>query len=282
MTDQWVSEKWEHVETRYRIKSFLYEEKSEFQHMQLVDTHEYGKMLLLDGIVQTTEKDEFIYHEMMAHIPVISHPEPKDILIIGGGDGGVLREVLKHPGVKRADMVEIDPDVVTFSKMHLPSISDGAFENVKTNLIFDDGAEFVKKTDRRYDVVIVDSPDPIGPAKVLFGQMFYENIHNILKPGGIMVRQTGSTHMQVEEQKTAYDLLKNIYRCVSFYVFVVPTYVGGFFSSVFGSDSINPREFDKETMQKKVDEAGLETKYYNPGIHMGAFMLPSFLEGNIK
>ena len=282
MTDGWVGEKWEHVETLYRVKSVLHEEKSAFQQMRLVDTYQYGKMLLLDGIVQTTEKDEFIYHEMMTHIPIISHPDPKDILIIGGGDGGVLREVLKHSGVKQADMVEIDPDVVTFSKLHLPSISDGAFEDERANLIFEDGAQYVKETVRRYDVVIVDSPDPIGPARVLFSQKFYENIRHILKPGGIMVRQTGSTHMQPEEQKMTCDILKNIFNHVSLYVFAVPTYVGGFFSSVFCSESIQSREFDDETIRKRVEKTSLFTKYYNPGIHLGAFMLPNFLESNIK
>ena len=282
MTDQWISERWADVETRYRIKAVLYEEKSEFQHMLLVDTYQYGKMLLLDGIVQTTEKDEFIYHEMMVHVPMMSHPDPKNVLIIGGGDGGVLREVLKHKCVRQATMVEIDPNVVTFSKLHLPSISNGAFDDNRTNLVFADGAKFIQQTDRHYDVVIVDSPDPIGPAKVLFSDPFYENIRKILTPNGIMVRQTGSVHMQIDEQKMSYAVLSNMFRYVSFYVFAVPTYIGGFFSSVFCSQDINPRKIKHETVLNKIKDTALATKYYNPGIHTGAFQLPTFLESVLK
>jgi spermidine synthase len=284
MTDrvQWVSEKWKNVETRYRIKAVLYDEKSEFQHIQLVDTHEYGKMLLLDGIVQTTEKDEFFYHEMMVHIPMLSHPNPKQVLIIGGGDGGVLREVLRHPQVEKAAMVEIDPNVVDFSKKYLPSISNGAFKDKRTELVFADGADYVEKTDNLYDVVVVDSPDPIGPAQVLFSKKFYFQIHRILKPNGIIVRQTGSLQLQADEQKQAYKVLKNIFTYVAFYVYSVPTYIGGLFSSVFCSENINPKNIRFDEIQTKVNDISLETTYYNPGIHIGAFHLPEFLKNRLR
>jgi spermidine synthase len=279
---QWVSEKWKNVETRYRIRTYLYEEKSEFQHIQLVDTLEYGKMLLLDGIVQTTEKDEFFYHEMMVHIPMLSHPSPKQVLIIGGGDGGVLREVLRHPQVEKAVMVEIDANVVDFSKKHLPSINNGAFEDKRTELVFADGAEYVEKTNGTYDVIIVDSPDPIGPARVLFSEKFYSNIHRRLTSDGIMVRQTGSLQIQADEQKQAYNVLKNMFAYVAFYVYCVPTYIGGLFSSVFCSDSIDPENIRFDDIQTKVNEISLETTYYNPGIHIGSFHLPEFFKNRLK
>ena len=196
---EWAEEKWDRVHVRYKIKDVLQEIKTDFQHLLLVDTFQYGKMLLLDGIVQTTEKDEFIYHEMMTYVPLMSHPDPRDVLIIGGGDGGVLREALKHPAVDKATIVEIDQAVIDFCKKYLPYISDGAFDNECTELIIDDGFAYVKETGNKYDVVIVDSPDTIGPASVIFSKEFYEGIRRVLKPGGVMVRQTGSIHIQGEE-----------------------------------------------------------------------------------
>ena len=139
----WIYEKWENVHVSYKVKEIIKEMETDFQHLLLVDTFQYGKMLLLDGIVQTTEKDEFIYNEMMTHVPLTSHPNPSKVLIIGGGDGGVLREVLKHDAVDRATMVEIDPMVIDFCKKHLPSLSDGAFDDSRTELVIDDGFAFV-------------------------------------------------------------------------------------------------------------------------------------------
>ena len=162
--NEWVSEKWENLEVRYRVRRILEESKTDFQHMILMDTFEYGKMLLLDGIVQTTEEDEFIYHEMMTHVPLLSHPNPQNVLIIGGGDGGVLREVLKHDSIEKATIVEIDPEVIRFCNEHLPFISNGAFGDGRTDLIIADGAEYIRETDDRYHIIIVDSPDPKGPA----------------------------------------------------------------------------------------------------------------------
>jgi spermidine synthase len=275
--DDWISEKWKDVEIRYRVKEILQELKTDFQNMMLIDTFQYGKMLLLDGIVQTTEKDDFIYHEMMAHIPLFAHKNPKKVLIIGGGDGGVLREVLRHENVEDATLIEIDQKVIDFCKKYLPSISNGAFDDKRTQIIIADGSEYIKETDNRYDIIIVDSPDPIGPAQILFSKQFYQDIYSIMKPGGIMVRQTGSVHMQSDEQKQAYKLLKNIFQYNAFYLYSVPTYIGGLFSSIFCSDTIDPRS------KKDVDAADIvinkfQTKYYNSKIHIGAFYLPHFAE----
>ena len=278
----WVTESWENMETRYRIKSVLFEKKTEFQHMQLVDSHQFGKMLILDGIVQTTEKDEFYYHEMMTHVPILAHPNPSRVLIIGGGDGGILREVLKHPGVQKATLVEIDPSVVEFSNKYLPGISKGAFGEPRAELVFADGSDFIKETQNKYDIVIVDSPDPIGPAQVLFGKTFYSNLHQVMNPGAIMVRQTGSLHLQPAEQMQAYKILQNIFTYSAFYVYPVPTYVGGLFSSVFCSDGIQPETFNYESLDRKYADTPLNTKYYNPGIHRGAFHIPSFFKDNLK
>ena len=275
---QWVTEKWQDVETRYKIQSVLYEDNSEFQHTQIVDSIRYGRMLLLDGIVQTTEKDEFIYHEMLVHVPMLAHPYPEKVLIIGGGDGGILREVLKYKSVTTATMVEIDPGVIELSRKYLPSINKGAFEDSRANIIISDGAAFVKETTDKFDVVIVDSCDPVGPATVLFSRAFYGDINNLLTEDGIMVCQTGSLHMQPAEQVETYGLLSGIYGYASPYVFTVPTYIGGLFSAMFCSDNIDPDKNDFDLIKEKAAINNLKTWYYNPGIHIGAFYVPGFLK----
>lgn len=274
----WVSEKWDNIEIAYRVRSILYENHSEFQYTQIVDSYEYGTMLLLDGIVQTTEKDEFIYHEMMVHIPMLSHPNPEKVLIIGGGDGGILREVLRYDSVSSVAMVEIDSKVIDLCQEYLPMISAGAFNDKRTNLIIADGAAFVKDTKDKFDVIIVDSPDPIGPARVLFSKSFYLTLHDLMANNGILVRQTGSIHIQVDEQKEAYDLLTGVYSYTEPFVFSVPTYVGGFFSAMFSSDSINPFDIGISALEDRVARNRLATRYYNPGIHIGAFHVPRFLK----
>lgn len=276
LDQEWVIERWKDVETHYRIKSVIHESKSAFQHLMVVESNLYGRMLLLDGIVQATEKDEFIYHEMMSHIPLMSHPNPEKVLVIGGGDGGILREVLKHSSVKLATMVEIDPTVISICKEFLPMISNGAFDDKRTNLITGDGALFVKETDEKYDVVIVDSSDPIGPATVLFSKEFYRNIHGLLSSDGIMVCQTGSLHMQQDEQRASYILLKEIFHIVRPYVFAIPTYIGGFFSAMFCSDKIDPFKTNIHSLEQS-SASNIKTRYYNPEIHIGAFHVPGFL-----
>ena len=279
---EWVCEKWPYVETRYLVRSILYDEKSDFQQVQIVDTHQYGKMLVLDGIVQTTEKDEFVYHEMMVHVPMLSHPEPLSVLIIGGGDGGILREVLRYESVKKVVMVEIDFKVIDLCMEYIPSINNGAFEDKRTDLIISDGAAYVQETDEKFDVVIVDSPDPIGPAKVLFSNQFYKDIYGIMNPNAVLARQTGSTHIQPGEQKEAFDILKNIFSNVNLYLFTVPTYVGGLFSAMFCSDDIDPMDADIDILNQKIEKNNIQSLYYNPWIHKGAFHVPAFIKERLS
>lgn len=278
---EWVTEKWPNVETRYRIKSILYDEKTEFQHLKLVDSHEFGRMLLLDGVVQTTEKDEFIYHEMMVHVPMLSHPAPQRVLIIGGGDGGILRETLRYGSVEKVTLVEIDNKVIDFSRRYLPDISRNSFDDPRAEIVIADGASYVKETTEKFDVVIVDSPDPIGPAVILFSEEFYSNIRKIIDTSGIMVRQTGSVQMQPQEQKDSYKLLKNIFHYAALYVYALPTYTGGLFSTMFCSDGINPMELGYEILQERYSRSSMETLFYNPGIHVGAFSIPNFLKAHL-
>ncbi len=279
---EWVVERWENIETRYRIKAILHDQRTDFQHMQLVDTQEYGKMLLLDGIVQTTERDEFIYHEMMVHVPALSHPDPRRVLIIGGGDGGILREALRHPSIERCTLVEIDPQVIDLCGEYLPGISNGAFKDDRTELVIADGAAYLKETKEKFDLVIVDSPDPIGPARILFSEKFYSDIHRAMNPGGIMVRQTGSIYIQADEQVEAFKLLREIFTHTAFYLYTVPTYIGGLFSTVFCSDRVNPLDLTEEELGRRLSRLSSETLYYNPGIHIGAFNIPRLLERRLQ
>jgi len=276
----WVKEHlFEDVKTDYLVDDVLFEMQTDFQSLRIVQSRRFGRMLLLDDVVQTTEKDEFAYHEMMTHVPMLAHVDAQRVLIIGGGDGGILREVLKHPGVKRAVMVEIDQAVIDLSKQYLPTISDGAFDDPRAEIVIADGAQYVQSTTERFDVVIVDSPDPIGPAKVLFTQAFYTGIRALQTEQGIMVRQTGSTIMQPEEQQDALRVLSGIYPINRPYIFSVPTYVGGLFSAIFASLNIDPLTMEENLIEQKCAALALETRYHNAGIQHACFRVPQYMKG---
>lgn len=265
------------VVTHYLLKSALRQEKTPFQNMELVSSRAYGKMLLLDRRVQTTETDEFVYHEMMTHPALFAHPRPRRVLIIGGGDGGVLRETLKHPSVETAVMVEIDDRVIAFSERYLPTISAGSLRDPRARIVIDDGARFVAQTKEKFDVVVVDSPDPIGPACVLFTKRFYRDIARLLTPKGIVLRQTGSTFLQRDEMRHSHRQATAVFRHVAPYVFAVPTYIGGFFSSLFLSNGLDPAAVSPRTLRRRFDALGLATKYYTPEVHQGAFSVPPYV-----
>ena len=280
--DNWVVEYWDcGFSGGYEVVDELHGEETPFQNMKFVNSKMYGKMLLLDGFVQTTEKDEFVYHEMMTHMPMICHGKPENVLIIGGGDGGILREVLRYESVKSAVMVEIDQRVIDFSKSYLPTISNGAFDDPRTELVIDDGAEYVKNTDRKFDVVIVDSSDPIGPATVLFTSEFYQNIANILTENGYMSRQSGSSWGQPQELAEAYKLVSSIFEYPSAYVFSVPTYIGGLFTSLLCSRGSDPQAIELSELTRRAAHLEGVTKYYNPGVHFGAMQLPGYIKERV-
>lgn len=277
--DGWVFETlYDDYMVSYKIKDELQDVNTPFQALDMIDTDRFGKMLLLDGVVQTTEKDEFVYHEMMSHIALFSHPCPGNILIIGGGDGGILREVLKHKTVKKAVMVEIDAQVVEFSRKHLKTICADAFDDPRTELIIDDGAVYARKNTDRFDVIIVDSCDPIGPAEVLFTKEFYHDIKKCLNPDGILIRQGGNTFMQQDELKDAMAFLKTVFKYNAPCVFTVPTYAGGLFNLTFSSDGIDPTITEESDINNMFNDLGLKTMYYNPGVHVGSFKVPEYVK----
>lgn len=268
------------VRQALRVKKVLYAGKTPFQKVQILSTDQFKRTLILDGVVQTTEKDEFIYHEMMVHVPLFSHPNPKRVLIIGGGDGGILREVLKHP-VEEVYLVEIDEQVITLSKKYLKAICQNAFSDPRAKVRVEDGAKFIAQQGQPFDVIIVDSTDPIGPAKVLFSRKFYQGVKQLLTGGGIMVRQTGSTIFQDKEW------LENCHQAIGFfthvhpYLIAVPTYIGGFFSLLFASDQVDPFALDLLLVKARYGELQLKTRYYNPQTHQSCFRLPEYMESQL-
>ena len=216
----------------------IHRKRTPYQDLKIFNTPRFGKMLTLDGTIQTTEKDEFIYHEMLTHPLLLSCAHPRKVLVIGAGDGGVLREVLKHK-TKKVTLVEIDDDVIQTSKKYLPSISRGTLaKNKRVKIIIDDGAKFIREAKEKFDIVIVDSPDPIGAAKVLFSKRFYKNIFSILTDKGMLIRQTGSTILQPEEIRHNYKIMQEVFPYVSVQLAAIPTYIGGFFSFLIGSKKI--------------------------------------------
>ncbi len=257
-----------------RVKNTLYKKKSKLQNIKVLDTYSFGRTLVLDGIIQTTEKDEFIYHEMLTHPVMLTSSRPENILVIGAGDGGILREVLKYP-VKKITLVEIDKTVINLSKKYLPSIHKNSFASKKLNLVIENGAEFVKNTKEVFDVAIIDSPDPVGPAKILFSKKFYKNIYEILSPEGIMARQSGSTFLQENELKENYKILKDIFPYVYIYTAGIPTYIGGLFSFIMASKT--KKTADLTAAGERIIKS-LKTKYYNRDIHRSCFMLPEYIK----
>lgn len=261
---------------RLRVSRILHEADTGLQKLIIFENPTLGRVMALDGVIQTTEGDEYAYHEMLAHVPILAHGSVERVLVIGGGDGGCLEEVLKHP-VKRAVMVEIDRAVVEMSREHLPMICGDAFDDSRAEIIFDDGAKFVRDTDERFDVIIVDSPDPVGPAEVLFGEEFYAACRARLTPGGIVVAQNGVPFLQPDELRNTRRRLSSLFADVAFYVTVVPTYHGGFMALAWATDEPAHRAVTSDALDERFRAAGIATRYYNPSVHSAAFALPNFI-----
>jgi spermidine synthase len=261
---------------RIKMTALLHEEQTPFQHAQVFQSHAFGRVLVLDGIVQTTEADEFIYHEMLAHVPLFAHGRPRRILIIGGGDGGILREVLRHP-LDQATMVEIDGAVIAMSREYLPKLSAGAFDDPRAQVIVGDGLDFVSKTSESFDVIIVDSTDPVGPGECLFTAEFYADCRRILASGGIVVTQNGVPFFQPDEMTDTARRLRPAFADVSCYLITVPTYCGGHMALGWASQDASLRQVSLDVLQTRFAEATLATRYYTPDVHRAAFALPPWI-----
>jgi spermidine synthase len=258
-----------------KIKRTLHTEQTDFQKLDVIETEEFGNMLVLDGMVMTTEKDEFVYHEMVAHIPLFTHPEPKKVLVVGGGDGGVIREVLKHPSVEKATLVEIDGKVIEYSKKYLPTIA-GTLDDPRVDVQVDDGFMHIAKSENEYDVIMVDSTEPVGPAVNLFTKGFYAGIANALKDDGIFVAQTDNPWFKADLISSVYKDVKEIFPITRLYNASIPTYPSGLWTYTIGSKKYDPLEVREERFHD------IDTKYYTKDIHKASFALPRFVEQLIK
>jgi spermidine synthase len=265
------------------LKKLLFSEQSPYQLVEVYETDTWGNMMTIDGMVMLSEKDEFVYHEMLTHVAMFSHPHPEKVLIIGGGDGGSAREILKHRPVKQVDMVEIDETVVRASKQYLPNVGD--FNNPKLNVIYEDGIAFVKNTGSTYDVIIIDGSDPVGPAEGLFQQQFFEYCHNALTENGVLTAQTespwvGSYHDSIRQVSQA---LNNTFDVSKLYLAFIPLYPTGMWSMIYASKGIDPHEqsvIDRVKNGCKAFDKPL--RYYNSEMHTGSFALPNFVRDIIK
>lgn len=276
-SDLWVEEKHPNIGLRYKVKDVLFSGQSEFQAVDVVDTFELGRMLLNDGLVMVTEKDEFIYHDMITHIPMFAHPNPKKVLVIGGGDGGTAREVLRHQSVEKCVMVEIDEMVVNASREFIP-ITSCELDNPKLELIIGDGVKYAKETSEKFDVILVDSTDPIGPAQPLFGSEFYNDLATCLNDQGVIVSQGESPFYEQTMQGKLMSILHDIFPVVSIYNFSNLTYPGGLWSFTYASKGTHPF---KGVELSKVQSSNLKFKYYNYELQRSAFMIPEFQKENI-
>lgn len=262
---------------RFRIEKMLHEVRTEHQHLVIFQNPRMGRVMALDGVIQTTEADEFIYHEMLTHVPILAHGAARRVLIIGGGDGGMLREVAKHDTVEHITMVEIDGTVVEMCKEFLPEHSKGAFDDSRLNLVIDDGMRFVATTEEKFDVIISDSTDPIGPGEVLFSENFYQACHRCLNEGGILVTQNGTPFMQLNGVQTTAGRMRGLFADWHFYQAAIPTYIGGAMTFAWGATDPAYRKLPLETLRQRFSGSGIVTRYYNPEVHIGAFALPQYV-----
>ncbi|MDE0384695.1 MAG: polyamine aminopropyltransferase [Defluviicoccus sp.] len=277
MSGEWFTETlYTDYRQSLRISKVLHRERTVYQDLMIFENPCFGRVLALDGIVQTTEGDEFAYHEMLVHVPILAHGNAKRVAIIGGGDGGALEEVLKHD-VERVAMVELDPAVVELSRRYLPSICGDAFDDPRAEVIFADGAAFMREADETFDVIVVDSTDPVGPSVALFEQEFYADCRARLGEAGVLVTQSGVTFMQEDEARDTYRRMKPLFADAWLYLTQVPTYGAGFMTLGWGSLSAAPRKTPLAEIERRFRAAAIETRYYTPEIHVAAFGLPGYI-----
>ncbi len=254
-----------------KISQTLHTEKTDFQKLDILETNQFGKMLVLDGMVMTTDKDEFVYHEMITHIALNTHPKPKNVLVVGGGDGGAIREIIKHPSVEKAVLAEIDGRVIETSKQFLPQIAS-ALNDSRVDIQVVDGIRYIHEHKSEFDIIMVDSTEPVGPAVGLFEKGFYQGIYECLKDDGILVAQTESPWFNQDLIRKVFKDIKSIFPVTRLYTVSIPTYPSGLWSFTIGSKKYDPLDIKEENIME------LETQYYTKHIHKSVFSLPKFVE----
>lgn len=265
-----------HVRFSFRVEEHLYTGESEFQKIDVFQTTEFGKVLALDGYVMVTEKDEFIYHDMIVHVPMAAHPNIEKVLVIGAGDGGTVRELAKYPSIKQIDMVEIDELVVDVCRRYLPQTAC-RLDDPRVTLYFEDGLRFVRRQENAYDLIIVDSTDPFGPGEGLFTKEFYGNCYHALNADGILVNQHESPFYGEDARgmQRAHKSITGFFPISKVYQAHIPTYPSGHWLFGFASKTYDPVS---DLQAERWLALGLETKYYNPKLHAGSFALPNYVK----
>lgn len=279
--ENWFSEiQSEGVKFSIRIKDCIFSGKSDFQKINVYDTEGFGRVLVIDDCIMCTEKDEFIYHEMITHVPMAVNPEIKNVLIIGGGDGGAVRELTRYKAIDSIDVVEIDELVVKVSQQYLAFTAD-SFNDKRVRIFIDDGVNFVKKSENRYDLIIIDSTDPIGPGEGLFTLDFYKDCYKALKTDGILINQNESPYYinNAKEMIRAHQKQKSIFDISLLYQYMIPTYGSGYWFFGFSSKKYHPVNDIKEDRWRNL---GLKTRYYNLGVHKAAFVLPNYVKESLE
>lgn len=279
--ENWFSEiQSEGVKFSIKIKNCIFSGKSDFQKINVYDTEGFGRVLVIDDCIMCTEKDEFIYHEMITHVPMAVNPEIKNVLIIGGGDGGTVRELTRYKEIDSIDVVEIDELVVKVSRQYLAFTAD-SFNDKRVRIFIDDGVNFVKKSENRYDLIIIDSTDPIGPGEGLFTLDFYKDCYKALKADGMLINQNESPYYSnnAKEMIRAHQKQKSIFDISLLYQYMIPTYGSGYWFFGFSSKKYHPVNDIKEDRWRNL---GLKTRYYNLGVHKAAFVLPNYVKESLE
>jgi spermidine synthase len=275
---RWIEETFHpHWRVRLEATKVLHEAKTQHQHLVIFENPTWGTVLMLDGVCQLTTSDEFVYHEMMAHVPLMTLAAPKRVLVVGGGDGGVLREVLKHPSVVKATLCEIDRTVIDLSLKHYPGIAGGAFDDPRADIVIADGLKYVAGTREAFDAIIVDSSEPIGPSAVLHTREFFADCRRALRARGILVTQNGLPFLFPEHLRETTAIFASLFRHASPFMCTQPCYFGGPFALNAASDSQDLLGVTLRTLSTRMARRGIEAKYYTPRGHLAAFALPGYV-----
>ena len=277
--ERWVEETL-HRGFRVNLKAdrVLFDSETEHQRLIIFENADFGRVMMLDGIVQLTTKDEFIYHEMMAHVPLFAHGRAKRALIVGGGDGGVLREALRHPELEQITLCEIDRGVIDLCRNYFPEVSAGAYDDPRTRIVIADGTKFVAETGDRFDVIMIDSTDPVGPGAVLFTREFYAGCRRCLKPGGLLVTQNGLPFLQAGELEQSVGYFRELFADAFAYLANTPTYFGGPMSYGWATDNKKLRKHKRKEIARRHEKAGaFPTRYWSPEVHVASFALPAYV-----
>lgn len=283
IVDGWFKETtamWPGQAMTLQVKKILHHEKSKYQDVLVFESETYGNVLVLDGVIQCTERDEIAYQEMIAHVPLMAHSNPKNVLVVGGGDGGVLREVVKHSGVETVTLCEIDEAVCRVSKLYLPKMAEG-FKHPKVKVHIGDGFEFLKDKEEVYDVIITDSSDPVGPAESLFQDSFFSLLNKALKPNGIICSQGECIWLHLDLITKVQNTLRSIFPSVAYAYTSMPTYPCGTIGFMISSKEKN-KDLSKPVRKWTKEEEKEKLRFYNADVHEAAFKVPTFVRNALE